>query len=170
MRRTVSVLGGVALAVLFGQFPEYAQQYVQRLGGAVDELRIITAEFDRGAAEAGLSRETALDRYEGVGDSFVAGRGIAMRHTVLRYEQLSASLADIEGKSGLERFSLLPRYFDPEISRRALEAYQPAMPVTIEGFAYAGAGFAIGYLALSGLVRFLMLPFRRRRTVRPEGI
>ena len=39
MRRALSVLGGLALGFGFAQFPEYAQQYEQRLGGAVDEVR-----------------------------------------------------------------------------------------------------------------------------------
>ena len=43
------MIGGLALGVVLSQFPEYAQQYTQRLGGAVDELRIITEDFDRAA-------------------------------------------------------------------------------------------------------------------------
>ena len=70
------VLGGVLLS----QFPEYAQQYTQRLGGAVDELRVIIDRFRRrGGRGAGLTRAQALDRYRQAGDSFLAGRGAAMR-------------------------------------------------------------------------------------------
>jgi hypothetical protein len=42
MRRSLSLLGGLGLGLALSQFPEYAQQYTQRLGGAVDELRIET--------------------------------------------------------------------------------------------------------------------------------
>ena len=162
MRRTLSVIGGIGLGVVLSQFPEYAQQYTQRLGGAVDELRIITAEFDSAAAAAGLTRDQAIGRYTATQDNFVAGRGQSMAYTFNRYELLSATLAEIEGQNAWERFQSLPRYFDTDIGGRTLDNFQPAVPVTMEGFAYAGAGFLIGYLLTSGLVRFAMLPFRRR--------
>jgi hypothetical protein len=162
MRRTLAIVGGLALGLTLSQFPEYAQQYTQRLGGAVDELRIVTADFDKAATEAGLTREAALGRYELVSDNFVAGRGRSMRQTFQRYEMLSATLAEIRGVDPWTRFTLLPKYLDTEVGRRALEDYQPAAPITPEGLVYAGGGFVIGYLVLSGLVRFLMLPFRRR--------
>ena len=140
MRRSMSIIGGLVVATLLSQFPEYAQQYEQRLGGAVDELRIIVNEFEMSATSFGLTRDEAL----------------------ARYETLSETLAEIQGAAGWERFTHLPQYLDSDIGARALENYRPAVPVTVEGAAYAIAGFMLGYLVTSGLVRFLMLPFRRR--------
>lgn len=162
MRRSLSFVGGLALALVLSQFPEYAQQYTQRLGGAVDELRVITGDFDRAAAEAGLTRETALGRYELVSDDFVAGRGRSMRQIFNRYAVLNATLAEIRGADPWTRFTLLPKYLDTEIGARTLDDYKPAVPATVEGLAYALGGFLAGYLALSALLRFLMLPFGRR--------
>jgi len=162
MRRIIAGIGGLGLAVTLSQFPEYAQQYTQRLGGAVDELRVITEEFDRAALEGGLDRATALGRYETSQDAFLAGRGTSMAATFRRYEQLSAMLARLEGADAVERFRSLPAYLDSDIGRRTLENYQPAVPVTIEGVLYAGGGLILGYLVLSGLWRFVTLPFRRR--------
>ena len=163
MRRMVAGIGGLALAVVLSQFPEYAQQYTQRLGGAVDELRVITEDFDRAAAAGGLDRAAALGRYEASNDDFLAGRGASMTATFQRYEDLSATLARIEGASAIERLQSLPAYLDTDIGRRTLESYRPAIPVTMEGILYAGGGFILGYLVLSGLWRFLALPFRRKR-------
>jgi hypothetical protein len=154
LRRLIAGTGGLALAVVLSQFPEYAQQYTQRLGGAVDELRVITEEFDRAAAEGGLDRQTALQRYNASNDDFLAGRGSSMSST---------TLADIEGAGPVERLQSLPAYLDTDIGRRTLEAYRPAVPVTMEGILYAGGGFILGYLVLSGLVRFAAMPFRRGR-------
>lgn len=162
MRRIIAGIGGLGLAAALSQFPEYAQQYTQRLGGAVDELRVITEEFDRAALEGGLDRATALARYETSQDIFLAGRGTSMAATFQRYEQLSATLARLQGADAVERFQSLPAYLDTDIGRRTLENYQPAIPVTIEGILYGGGGFILGYLVLSGLWRFVTLPFRRR--------
>ena len=99
MRRALSILGGLALGFGFAQFPEYAQQYEQRLGGAVDELRIIVDDFDRGAASFGLSREDALLRYAASPDEFLQDRGLSMRMTIARYERLSADLTQLQSAS-----------------------------------------------------------------------
>ncbi len=163
MRRLIAGVGGIALAVSFSQFPEYAQQYTQRLGGAVDELRVITEDFDRAATANGMERQAALERYNASSDAFLAGRGDSMAQTFTRYADLSETLARISGAGPVERLQALPDYLDTDIGRRTLENYKPAIPVTVEGVLYAGAGFLLGYLALSGLVRFCALPFKRRQ-------
>lgn len=166
MRRWIAAIGGVTLAATLSQFPEYAQQYTQRLGGAVDELRVITTDFDRAAELGGLDRAAALDRYNASNDDFLAGRGTSMTATFQRFEILSRTLAEIEGAGPIERLQSLPAYLDSDIGRRTLENYKPAVPVTVEGVLWAGGGFVLGYLLVSGLFRFLALPFRRRDRIR----
>tara|TARA_R110002124_G_scaffold1797_9_gene11418 strand:+ start:6155 stop:6667 length:513 start_codon:yes stop_codon:yes gene_type:complete len=163
MRRFIAGIGGLGLAVTLSQFPEYAQQYTQRLGGAVDELRVITENFERSASVAGLDRTQALQRYVASNDSFLAGQGSSMTATFARYEYLSATLLRIQNADPISRFQQLPAYLDSDIGRRTLENYRPAVPVTVEGILYAGAGFIAGYLVLSGFWHLLTLPFRRRR-------
>jgi hypothetical protein len=162
MRRTLAMLGGLALGFAFSQFPEYAQQYEQRLGGAVDELRIIVDDFDTDARKFGLSRQEALQHYAVSPDAFLVGRGVSMGQTLARYEKLSGELVDLQGASPFQRLQHLNDYFDSEISARALAAYKPAVPVTAEGLMWAIGGFLVGYLALSALLGFLTLPFRWR--------
>ncbi len=161
-RRTLGVFGGAALAVVLSQFPEYAQQYTQRLGGAVDELRVIVERFDSEASSAGLTREQAIVRYEESDDAFLAAQGESMDLTLRRYDDLSATLVRIQTAGPFERATLLPDYLDSDIGARTLEDFKPGVPVTLEGFAWAGAGFALGYLVVTALWRFLAMPFRRR--------
>ncbi len=162
MRRTLATLGGLGLALGFSQFPEYAQQYEQRLGGAVDELRIITQDFDADAQKFGLSRDEALQHYAVSSDSFLVGRGVSMQRTLARYEALSTALVDLQGAGPLQRIQHLGDYLDSDIGARALAAYKPAVPVTPEGFMWAIAGFLGGSLLVSALLGFLTLPFRWR--------
>jgi len=168
MRRALSVLGGLALGFGFAQFPEYAQQYEQRLGGAVDELRIITSEFDSAAQTAGLTREQAFQRYEASPDSFLAGRGVGMQAIFARYETLKTDLSDLQGAGPLQRLEHLGQYLDSEVGARALQNYKPAVPATPEGLMWALGGVVLGYLVLYPLLGFLTLPFRWRRGQAPH--
>lgn len=165
MRRAIASVGGIGLALMLSQFPEYAQQYTQRLGGAVDELRVVTEDFDRAAGAAGLDRVSALQRYQASSDGFLVDQGGSMERTFVRYALLRDTLDKIQGADPVERFKNLPAYLDSDIGRRTLENYRPAMPVTMEGLFYAAGGFVLGYLLLSALIRFCALPFRRRRMI-----
>ena len=53
MALLVSLTGGLAAS----QAPELAQQYRQRLGGALDEITQVVADFDADAAQNGLRRD-----------------------------------------------------------------------------------------------------------------
>jgi len=167
MRRLITLIGGIGLGLTVSQFPEFAQQYAQRLGGAVDELAIITARFDTAASEAGLTRPEALVRYRSSGDDFIEGQGADMEAVFVRYEQLKDQLAAIESATATERLINFGAYFDPEIASRTLDAYEPAVPATAEGVLYTAGGALAGY----GLVALLLSGFARlfRRRGRPEA-
>jgi hypothetical protein len=169
MRRLVALIGGVGLGLTLSQVPEFAQQYAQRLGGAVDELAIITARFDAAAAEAGLSRPEAFVRYRDAGDRFIAGQGEDMEVTFVRYEQLKDQLATIENASTAELLLSFGAYFDGEIASRAMQAYEPAVPVTAEGVFFALGGTLLGYGVISLIMAAARRLFRRRRPGHATG-
>lgn len=162
MRNLMGIIGGVGLALAASQAPEFAQQYEQRLGGAVDELRAIMDDFDRTAAENGLNRDEALERYAVNTDSFIVARGADMQDVMLRYENLSAHLTALENASAVSRLPILIQHYDPRIAEAALGTYEPGLQMTGEGLAYAGAGLLGGY----GAGTALGAPFARRRRKR----
>jgi Protein of unknown function (DUF2937) len=53
MRAWLLVTISAFLAVLVGQAPEFAQQYAQRLGGAIEELQRIVDHFDDDSRRSG---------------------------------------------------------------------------------------------------------------------
>jgi len=171
MRRMLGTMGGVALALTASQFPEFAQQYEQRLGGAVDQLAAIIADFDATAERSGLDRREALAVYEATGEAFLAERAGDMRATFARHERLSAHLALLESAGPLEKATGFARYYDPEIGSRAIRAYEPAVPVTAEGFVWAGAGLVVGYALIVGTAVGAGRVVRSRRSAgRRQGI
>lgn len=162
--RTLTLAGGLAGAAGLSQFPEYSQQYTQRLGGAVDELSRVVADFDASAAALGLNREAALDQMTGT--EFVERRRADMTRTLARYERLTADLSALQSAGPFTRAYRIAHFDDTEIARRAAQSFKPAVPLTFEGLSFAAIGLVLGSLAI-GLLRDLLglitAPFRRRR-------
>jgi len=158
MANLPGIVGAVALGVSMSQFPEFTQQYQQRLGGAVDELRIITEEFDRAAAGQGLSRDEALAAY--TGSEFLEIRADDLAATFARYTRLSEDLIALENADALSRLQKFTHMTDSQLVARTWQTFKPAVPVTSEGLTFGAVGGLAGFAGFAGLSR---LVFRRRR-------
>jgi hypothetical protein len=62
--RRLAVAVALIAGVIGSQGPEFAEQYRQRMGGALDELRRIVAQFNAAAARQGLTTPQAVGRLE----------------------------------------------------------------------------------------------------------
>ena len=163
MKRLICLAGAVIGAAGVSQVPEFSQQYAQRLGGAIDELSAVIARFDADAAASGLSRAEGLERYSGSPDTFLVDRGQSMGAVFERHGQLVAQRRALDTAAPLEKLPALTRYFDTDVGAAALEDYEPAMPVTTEGLAYAAIGLGLGYALVWMVWTLIAAPFRRRR-------
>ncbi len=159
--RALTLAGGVAGAATVSQFPEYSQQYIQRLGGAVDALAQVVADFDASAQAVGLSRDAALVQMRGT--AFLDRRRADMRLTFSRFEALRSDFQALQGTGPFMRAYHLPRLSDPQIASAAWQEYQPAVPLNFAGITFAGVGFVSATLLLGLVLRLLVWPFRRRR-------
>lgn len=71
VRRLATVGMMIFTGAAFSQAPEFTQQYYQRIGGALDELRTIVADFEFQASQNGLDRESALNVYAASPETFL---------------------------------------------------------------------------------------------------
>jgi hypothetical protein len=155
VRRLDSAAGAVFAAlgfVLASQFQEFLQQYLQRLGGHLDEARTNYVALVAG----GVAR--SLDP--------------AMRETVVagaraRVDTLDSAINAIRDAGPVLRPLALLRHIDLEIAQATYAAYQPAVPTDPLSLAYAAAGLVLG-LVVWELVKLppSIVMRRRRRTVR----
>ncbi|WP_415921074.1 DUF2937 family protein [Tateyamaria sp. SN6-1] len=159
--RAVALAGGLMGGAAASQFPEFSQQYTQRLGGAVDALSEVVADFDASAAAEGLDRGAALDQM--VGTDFIERRQADMRRTFARHDRLSADLAMLEDAGPFMRAYFAHRMTDRDVAQAAWAAYQPAVPLNTAGAIFASAGFLAGLVAVWAVLRLILWPFGRRR-------
>lgn len=168
LARALTLAGGLAGAAGMSQFPEFSQQYAQRLAGAVDELSRFVEEFDEDARAQGFSRDEALADL-GQGGQMGAARAETMQRTLRRYERLRGDLDALRGAGPFTRAYRAGSLADPEIARAAWQDYKPAMPLTFEGAVFAGVGLLAGLGVIAGLGGLVRMPFRRRAPASAGG-
>lgn len=159
----LGLLGGVVAS----QGPEYSQQYRQRLGGAIDELRQVVGRFDADAQAHGETRESAITRLRGNSDDLASRQGAAMQANVERLDRLDAHRQAMLDAGPFRRVALMVRDGDEDVMQAAYRDFEPAVPVTEEGILSAALGFVAvwgGVLLLMGFLRSLV---RRPRIRKP---
>ncbi|GBU16572.1 MULTISPECIES: DUF2937 family protein [Methylobacterium] len=141
---------GLALAILVGivaaQAPEFAQQYAQRLGGAVDELRRQIASLDSDARATGNTRDGAVERLRTNPDALVARRGEAARGDIERLARLESQQGALSQAAGpLGRVVAIARDPDLPLAGATYRDYAPAVPTTTDGIVAGLLGFLLGW-------------------------
>jgi len=145
----------VAGAVLFSQAPEFFQQYLQRLGGHLDEARRQLEQFRATAAATGLTLDELIARTSATRDEAVARLAQALSDAVARTGSLQAAHDALAGASAWTRPFVFLRHLEPAIARATWGQYRPAVPTTAEGLAYAAAGMLVFLMAYHLVLRRL---------------
>lgn len=164
VRRVLLIAIVVSCGVLFSQAPEFAQQYRQRLGGAIDELTTIIQSFDEQANHAGLDRQAALNVYARSQEGFLRQQGDALRRSFLRYLSLSDQLEDLSAASPILRPLMIAHRPDRKIVVNVWRDFVPALPVSVAGVLWGGFGMLFGAVvgAAAGALMGMVPRLRRR--------
>jgi hypothetical protein len=160
--RSLTMAAALFAGFLASQAPEFAQQYRQRLGGAVDELARVVDGFDRDAATAGLDRQKALGVMNSANQELVRLRGASMQEAIERYDRLSRQLRDFEASGSLGKIASVVETPDTPLVQSTFASFVPAVPTTPAGLVTAAGAFFLIYLLL-GVIRLIARPMFRRR-------
>ena len=135
-------------ALVFWQVPEFVQQYVQRLGGAIAELERVVGHFDEDSRRSGYDRSAALKLMISNPERLIRDQAVRMRENIARLNRLRQHQEALKDGGALSRLGAFARNFDPPLVGQTFDNYKPALSMTIEGFLFAIAGFLISYLAI----------------------
>ena len=133
--RILDGLVAIVGATGFAQFPAFYQQYLQRLGGRLDQAR---QDVARTLADATAEGKTLEAYIRDLGES---GSAAAAQQSAY------AALSDAEV---WQRPLVFTQHFRPGVAEDAMEAFQPAFPVSLEGLVYAAVGMILGLILLAG--------------------
>lgn len=134
--RKIDSLIGTLLAATVGlavsQAQSFAQAYLQRLGGHLDEARLLVARI----AEDPVYQSLAAEHRRPLADAAAA-----------RVDKLARSFDAIAGSSDLLRPLALLRHFDRDIATAAFDIFQPSLPIHTAGATYFVVGMVIAWVA-----------------------
>jgi hypothetical protein len=153
-------------AVLFSQIPEFMQQYLQRLGGHLDEARRQLQIFQETAAQSGLTLDRLINQTTANADPAVAKLGGVMTDAVARVDVLASAQTAMENASLWTRPFVFLRHLDFGIARGTWTIFKPAVPTTIEGLLYAALGMIILMAAYHWGLKYPLARIRARRLQR----
>jgi hypothetical protein len=153
---------GLLCSLIGSQLPEFAQQYRQRLGGAIDELNRMIAQFDSEAASQSLTRQQGIERLKTNRDMLAQERGDAIDEDVDRVGRLTRQKEAFQIGGPLTRLASLIENFDPATAGQAIGDYEPAVPITFEALVVGGVALALGWSA----THLCAWPIRRRLRAR----
>lgn len=139
------VAGALAAGLFFSQSSEFTQQYLQRLGGAADELRTVVQRFDDSARREGLQRDAAIDRLRQAADAFVARQGADAAALVERQAAVERRYVGLSGTAPLLRPFEAAADPDWTIMARTADDFRPALPISADGLFLTVLGFAGGW-------------------------
>ncbi|HEX2018657.1 MAG TPA: DUF2937 family protein [Aurantimonas sp.] len=165
----IRLFAAILLGLTFSQSTEFTQQYLQRLGGAADELRQVVARFDESASSLSLSRQQALDRLQANADTLVVRQGADAATTIVRYEDVERRYRELLEAAPLFRPFLAAGDPDWAIAGRTGEDYRPALPITVEGLLLTAVGFGLGWACGAGCHGALRMRRRRRQARIPQA-
>lgn len=159
MLKVLSVVGGIAGAAGLSQYPEFTQQYIQRLAGQVDALTIVVNDFEASAMRSGLTRTQAFEQMTGT--QFLADRQADMRRTFARHAVLSDNLAELREATAMSRLTMPLKLTDLATFESTWADFQPAVPLSGAGIVAAGAGGVAGWGVTLALLAMIASFFKR---------
>ena len=163
--RTAIFAGALMIGLAASQVPEFAQQYRQRMAGAIDELATVITHFDEDARRSGYDREAALTTMAANETLLVRDQAASMRRAIGRHERLVHSRQAMQEAAEVGRLVVLGRTVDRDLAQATFDDFEPAIPATMESVSIAGGSFLAAYLLLHGL-GYLVRPRRRRARLR----
>jgi hypothetical protein len=138
MVRTGRIVGLCCLgltAAAAAQLPAFVQQYLQRLGGHLDEARYMAAQAATGDAYRDLSP---------------AARQVVLRTAEARAETLTAAHDAIAGAGDLTRPLIFLAHVDEAIAAATWRMFEPGLPLGWGGAAYGLAAALLAFLGFAG--------------------
>ena len=149
-RRLADGIFAIAGSAGMSQFPEFYQQYAQRLGGCLDQVLIQEGRITEAAARHQMTADEYADYLATNPDPVVQTEGGVVKANLADVDQLETAYVALTTSDALDRPIVFAQIFDADIATATLNQFVPAVPISMEALIYAGVGMVIGLIILAG--------------------
>lgn len=160
----------VAGALIFSQAPQFFSQYMHRLAGHAEELKIHIKSIQQAAAKSGVDLPAYLFKFSSHSDPDISTHGQMMQGMLERYSELNQAFGALQNSTPVTRPFVFLQHFNFEIVKATAISFQPGVLLTVEGAAYAVAGMGIGYLCFRFIYGISSLIFQKNLFVKNQTI
>ncbi len=155
LSKLINGAAAVLGAALFSQFPAFYQQYLQRLGGGLDQARIAVQRIEEVARSLGLTVDNMVERFMMSRDAAYKSLGAINVQVLEDLQRLQEAEAVLANATGVDRIIQFFSHLDMTVAGGTLRTYVPALPLTLEALVYAAIGMLFGILVYSGIEYFM---------------
>jgi hypothetical protein len=127
----------------FAQFPQFIIQYVQRLGGHLDESRLTIMQYRRAAEAVDLTLEAYVAQHLSAENKVFVSYGEVLREIIRRGQHLEESYLALTEANLFNRFWVFLTNLDWQVFAETCRDFTPGIPTTIEGLCYGLAGLLV---------------------------
>jgi hypothetical protein len=158
LERCLIVVG----AVIFVQFPQYFAQYMQRLGGHLEEARRVVDQYAKAAEANQISLQEYINIHLNSGNNIFISTGKLIQGFLDRFNYLEHAFKSLQDTTPWNRLLIFIREMDPQIARQTWQNFTPGIPTTLEAVGYALIGILLVWGIYQGLKGLIKLIFRKR--------
>ena len=158
----IVAIGG---ALIIGQFPQFYGEYVQRLGGHLEEARDQLLQYSQAAVAHKITLQDYILIHLQSGNSIFVNTGRIIKSLVERFEFLEKAYYQFKNGPELFRGWIFIRHLDPKIVMETWLDYTPGIPISKEGIIYALLGMILFwgvYYGFKSIVRVIFLKISKR--------
>ncbi len=162
--RALAIVGSLTLA----QFPQFYAHYLQRLGGHLDEARLIVSEYSEAANSFNLTLHEYIRIHLTANNPVLQSTGTIIENSLARLTALEKSFQALQAGTVFNRWWIFIKNMDPAIFRQTYSAYMPGISLTVESLIYAVTGLLITwgiYQGIKSLIKKLFYKVTRYRSV-----
>lgn len=160
IRRAFEVSAGILMALILSQFPTFHQQYLQRLGGHVDELTAQVSALEVRAQQLQMSRYDYIRALKSNPEKTAQSEGIALEDLITRQVRYTQSLERLSTLSMLYVGPVMVMEVEPQVALATIRDFSPALSLTLTGAGYTLFGYVLGYFGLMALFSLVLFPKR----------
>ena len=164
--RLLAVFGVVS----FAQFPQFFNQYIQRLGGHLAEAKFMLVRYEMTADYFNMTLDEYIATHVNSGHEVFVSSGQLISDLVTRINTLEKSFAALKDASVYNRWWVFLRQLDYSIFQETWLDFTPGIPTTLEGAIYGVCGLLVTWFlcqvlksVLKSLAKLISSPFSRRR-------